>query len=133
MYWSKLFIPTLREAPAAIESAGLAALVRAGYLRRLPGGAFADLSLAQSTIRRITTLAREELAVLGAQEFHVPNGRMLALGRELRSYKQLPQIWYQGALEACSFHATPEDLAQTFLEIEQVFRRLLDRCAACRY
>src|SRR5689334_22542057 len=105
MYWSKLFIPTLREAPAGIESAGLAGLVRAGYLRRLGGGAFAEPFLARRATRRIDVLARYEMAALGAQEFRVRgDGALLKLGRELRSHKQLPQIWYQRALEACSFH-----------------------------
>ena len=35
MIWSKLFIPTMREAPADAEAMSHALLLRAGYIRRL--------------------------------------------------------------------------------------------------
>ena len=36
--WSKLFIPTLREAPADAEVASHKFLLRAGYIRQLSAG-----------------------------------------------------------------------------------------------
>jgi prolyl-tRNA synthetase len=38
MYWSKLFIPTLRETPAEAEVASRQLLLRAGYIRQLAAG-----------------------------------------------------------------------------------------------
>ena len=38
MRWSKLFIPTLRDAPADAEAASHALLVRGGFIRQLHAG-----------------------------------------------------------------------------------------------
>ena len=131
--WSKLFIPTLREAPADAEVASHKFLVRAGYVRQLAAGIYSYLFLAQRTILKITGIVREEMDTIG-QELYLPalnprevweaSGRWSVMGdnmfrlkdrkgadlclgmtheeimtdiarKELRSYKQLPQIWYQ--------------------------------------
>ena len=134
MYWSKLFIPTLRERPAEAEVVSHQLLLRAGYIRQLSAGIYSYLFLAQRSLRKIIQIVREEMDAIGAQEMLLPalhpaelwresgrwevmgdnmfrlrdrTGRELCLGMtheevmtdiargELRSYKQLPQIWYQ--------------------------------------
>ena len=131
--WSKLFIPTLREAPADAEVASHKFLVRSGYIRQLAAGVYSFLFLGHRSMLKITDVVREEMDTIG-QEFYLPalhpreiweasgrwqvmgdnmfrlkdrSGRDLCLGmtheevmteiarKELRSYKQLPQIWYQ--------------------------------------
>jgi prolyl-tRNA synthetase len=131
--WSKLFIPTLREAPADAEVASHKFLLRAGYIRQLGAGVYSYLFLGQRSINKIQAIVRQEMDRIG-QEFYLPalhprelweesgrwtsmgqnlfklqdrKGAWLALGmteeevmtdiarKELRSYKQLPQIWYQ--------------------------------------
>ncbi|HWS97246.1 MAG TPA: proline--tRNA ligase, partial [Candidatus Methylomirabilis sp.] len=131
--WSKLFIPTLREAPADAEVASHKYLVRAGYIRQLAAGIYSFLFLGHRAMLKIADVVREEMDTIG-QEFYLPalhpreiweasgrwqvmgdnmfrlkdrGGRDLCLGmteeevmteiarKELRSYKQLPQIWYQ--------------------------------------
>jgi prolyl-tRNA synthetase len=134
MFWSKLFIPTLREDPAEAEVASHRLLLRAGYVRQLSAGIYNYLFLAQRSLLKIQQIVREEMDAIGAQEMLLPGlnpaeiwqesgrwdvmgdnmfrlkdrfGRDLCLGMtheevmtviargELRSYKQLPQIWYQ--------------------------------------
>ncbi len=131
--WSKLFIPTLREAPADAEVASHKFLLRAGYIRQLGAGIYNYLFLGQRSLNKIIAIVREEMDKIG-QEFYLPGilpkepwvesgrwtgmgdnmfrlkdrkGAELCLGMtheeimttiargELRSYKQLPQIWYQ--------------------------------------
>ena len=131
--WSKLFIPTLREAPSDAEVASHKFLLRAGYVRQLGAGIYSYLFLGQRSIGKITAIVREEMDKIG-QEFLLPallpaelwqqSGRWTTMGqnmfrlqdrkgadlclgmtheeimtdiarKELRSYKQLPQIWYQ--------------------------------------
>jgi prolyl-tRNA synthetase len=131
--WSKLFIPTLREAPADAEVASHKLLLRAGYIRQLGAGIYSYLPLGQRALNKITAIVREEMDRIG-QEFYLPalnpaelwqeSGRLAVMGdnmfrlqdrkgaelclamtheevmtsiarNELRSYKQLPQIWYQ--------------------------------------
>src|SRR5713101_5316872 len=134
MHWSKLFIPTLRDDPAEAEVASHRLLLRAGYIRQLSAGIYSYLYLAERAILKISSIVREEMDAIGAQEFLLPalhpaevwqeSGRWDVMGqnlfrlkdrfdrdlclgmtheevmttiarRELRSYKQLPQIWYQ--------------------------------------
>ncbi|WP_263379861.1 proline--tRNA ligase [Granulicella paludicola] len=131
--WSKLFIPTLREAPTDAEVASHKLLLRAGYIRQLGAGIYSYLPLGQRAINKIVAIVREEMDKIG-QEFLLPtlnprelweeSGRYEVMGdnmfklkdrkgaelvlamtheevmtsiarNELRSYKQLPQIWYQ--------------------------------------
>jgi prolyl-tRNA synthetase len=131
--WSKLFIPTLREAPADAEVASHKYLVRAGYIRQLAAGIYSFLFFGHRSMLKIANVVREEMDTIG-QEFYLPalhpreiweasgrwqlmgdnmfrlkdrSGRDMCLGmteeevmteiarKELRSYKQLPQIWYQ--------------------------------------
>ena len=131
--WSRLFVPTLREAPADAEVASHKFLLRAGYVRQLGAGIYNYLFLGQRSLNKIIAIVREEMDKIG-QEFYLPailpkepwveSGRWTGMGEnmfrlkdrkgaelclgmtheeimtsiarnELRSYKQLPQIWYQ--------------------------------------
>lgn len=131
--WSKLFIPTLREAPADAEVASHKLLLRAGYVRQLGAGIYSYLPLGQRALNKVVAIVREEMDRIG-QEFFLPalnpaeiwqeSGRWTTMGEnmfrlkdrkgadlclgmtheevmtsiarnEIRSYKQLPQIWYQ--------------------------------------
>src|SRR5215472_17790201 len=134
MLWSRLHIPTLREAPAEAEVASHLLLLRAGYIRQLAAGIYSYLFLAQRSLLKIEQIVREEMDRIGGQEFFLPalhpaelwqeSGRWDVMGEnmfrlkdrfqrdlclgmtheevmtsiargELRSYKQLPQVWYQ--------------------------------------
>lgn len=118
MLWSKLFIPTLREPPAGIATEGALLLSRAGYVR-----GDAHLLLGKRSLDRIAGIIREELAGLGAQEFSPANTPLAWLAREVRSYKQLPQVWFQlrDRLEACSFGISN-------IEFINAARAILRRC-----
>ncbi len=185
--WSKLFVPTLREAPADAEVASHKFLVRSGYIRQLGAGIYSYLFLGQRSINKIIGIVREEMDKIG-QEFLLPaihpaeiweqsgrwttmgqnmfrlqdrKGAWLCLGmtheevmtdiarKELRSYKQLPQIWYQiqtkfrdeprpksGLLrvrqfimkDAYSFDLDAAGLDKSFDLHDQVYRTIFTRC-----
>ena len=123
MYWSKLFIPTLREGDRLIE--------RAGYLRGSREYERSYLFLGRRSLRKIVKIMREEMDALGAQEVLAGEGSSMAeLARELRSHKQLPQIWYQfrTGLEVCSFDASEELLRERYEMVSEAFRRIFHRC-----
>ncbi|HWZ41826.1 MAG TPA: proline--tRNA ligase [Candidatus Saccharimonadales bacterium] len=185
--WSKLFIPTLREAPSDAEVASHKYLLRAGYVRQLAAGLYSYLFLGQRSILRIIDIVREEMNQIG-QEFYLPaltprevweasgrwtgmgdnmfrlkdrGGRDLCLGmtheeimtdiarKELRSYKQLPQIWYQiqtkfrdevrpksGLIrvrqftmkDSYSFDIDAAGLDVSYQKHHDAYRRIFDRC-----
>src|SRR3954464_13042977 len=185
--WSKLFIPTLREAPADAEVASHKFLVRSGYIRQLAAGIYSYLYLGQRSILKIQNVVRQEMDKIG-QEFYLPalnpreiweaSGRWSVMGdnmfrlkdrkgadlclgmtheevmteiarKELRSYKQLPQIWYQiqtkfrdeprpksGLLrvrqftmkDAYSFDIDAAGLDVSYQKHYDVYRKISDRC-----
>ena len=185
--WSKLFIPTLREAPADAEVASHKYLVRSGYIRQLAAGIYSFLFLGHRSMLKIANVVREEMDTIG-QEFYLPalhpreiweasgrwqvmgdnmfrlkdrGGRDLCLGmteeevmteiarKELRSYKQLPQIWYQiqqkfrdeprpksGLLrvrqftmkDSYSFDIDAAGLDVSYQKHHDVYCRIFDRC-----
>src|SRR5258707_1214008 len=65
--WSKLFIPTLREAPADAEVASHKFLVRAGYVRQMAAGIYSYLFLAQRSFNKIQAIVREEMDKIGRE------------------------------------------------------------------
>jgi prolyl-tRNA synthetase len=185
--WSKVFIPTLREAPADAEVASHKFLLRAGYIRQLGAGIYNYLFLGQRSLNRIIAIVRDEMDQI-AQEFYLPgilprepweqSGRWATMGEnmfrlkdrkgadlclgmtheeimttiargELRSYKQLPQIWYQiqtkfrdeprpkGGLlrvrqfmmkDSYSFDIDKAGLDRSFDLHDRVYRSIFTRC-----
>jgi prolyl-tRNA synthetase len=185
--WSKLFVPTLREAPSDAEVASHKFLLRAGYMRQLGAGLYNYLFLGQRAINKIIGIVREEMDTIG-QEFYLPaihpkeiweqsgrwsvmgdnmfrlkdrKGAELCLGmtheevvttiarNELKSYKQLPQIWYQiqnkfrdeprpkGGLlrvrqftmkDSYSYDLDAAGLDKSYALHDQVYRNIFTRC-----
>lgn len=73
MRWSRAFIPTLREDPAAAEAASHRLLLRAGYIRQLMSGVYSLLPLGTRVHQKVEQIIREEMDALGGQECILPN------------------------------------------------------------
>ena len=69
--WSKLFIPTLREAPADAEVASHKFLLRSGYIRQLSAGVYSYIFLGHRALNKVITIVRDEMDKVG-QEFYLP-------------------------------------------------------------
>ena len=69
---SRLFLPTLKDAPADATTASHRLLVRAGFVRQVGPGLYAFLPLGARSLGRLMAIAREELAAAGAEEFRLP-------------------------------------------------------------
>src|SRR3954468_15527343 len=67
--WSKLFIPTLREAPSDAEVASHKFLVRAGYIRQLSAGLYSFLFLGHRASQKIIGIVRGEMDKIGRECF----------------------------------------------------------------
>ncbi len=72
MRWSKLFIPTLRDAPADAEAASHKLLVRGGFIRQLHAGHYSLLPLGLKVHDKVEQIVRDEMNAIGAQEFLLP-------------------------------------------------------------
>ncbi|MDH4161525.1 MAG: proline--tRNA ligase [Nitrospirota bacterium] len=134
MRYSRMFIPTLKEAPSDAEAVSHKLMVRAGFVRQIAAGLYIYLPLGIRVMEKINRIIREEMNAIGGQEVTMPvlnpaevwqqTGRWDAIGDEMfrlkdrggrdmclamtheetmtwlaahdiRSYRELPQIWYQ--------------------------------------
>jgi prolyl-tRNA synthetase len=69
---SRLFIPTLREAPADAEAVSHKLLVRGGYIRQVAAGVWTFLPLGWRVHRKVVQIIREEMDAIGGQEMLMP-------------------------------------------------------------
>lgn len=144
MYWSKLFIPTLRENPAQAESEAHRLLIRAGYLRLHVSGLYHYLFAARRSLLKIEAIVREEMASIGGQEVTLGQVNPIThaidvIAREIQSYREFPQVWYQmeqrGWLSddfwvqhSFSIDLSRESLENSYQRHRQAYRRILRRC-----
>ncbi len=188
MRFSKMFIPTLREAPSDAETISHILMLRAGYVRQLASGLYIFLPLGWRVMSKINAILKEEMDAIGAQEVSMPvlhpaeiwqqTGRWYAIGnemfrlkdrgdrdmclgmtheeimtwlasREIRSYRDLPQVWYQiqtklrdearpksGILrtrefimkDSYSFDSTEDGLEKNYRLHADAYNRIYERC-----
>jgi prolyl-tRNA synthetase len=69
---SRLFIPTLREAPADAEAVSHQLLVRGGYIRQVGAGLWTYLPLGWRVHQKVVQIIREEMNAIGGQEMLCP-------------------------------------------------------------
>jgi prolyl-tRNA synthetase len=69
---SRLFLRTLRDAPADAEVASHQLLVRGGYVRRVASGLWSWLPLGKIVLDRVAAVVREEMDRIGGQEVLLP-------------------------------------------------------------
>jgi prolyl-tRNA synthetase len=93
MFFSQLYIPTLKEKPAEAEVISHQLMVRAGMIRKLSSGIYSYLPLGVRSLRKMESIIREEMDRAGAQEVILPalqpaelwqeSGRWEKYGKEL--------------------------------------------------
>src|SRR5574341_1409891 len=93
MRYSRLFIPTLKEAPSEAEAISHKLMVRAGFVRQIAAGLYIYLPLGMRVMAKINQIIREEMNAIGGQEVTMPvlnpaevwqqTGRWDAIGDEM--------------------------------------------------
>ncbi len=79
MRYSRMFIPTVKEAPADAEITSHKLMIRAGLIRRVASGTYTYLPLGWRSLLKIIAIVREEMNRAGAQEILVPSMQPLEL------------------------------------------------------
>jgi prolyl-tRNA synthetase len=69
---SKLFLPTLRDAPADAEAVSHKLLVRGGFIRQVTAGVWSFLPLGWRVHQKCVRIVREEMDAIGGQEMLMP-------------------------------------------------------------
>lgn len=71
-YWSKHYIPTLKESPAEAEIESHKLLLRAGLVRKIGSGIYAFLPFGSRALENVMRICREEMDRAGALELLMP-------------------------------------------------------------
>ena len=82
MYYSKLFIPTLKDSPADAEVVSHKLMVRAGMIRQLAAGIYSILPLGLRVLKKVEQIIREEMNAIGGQEVFMPSIQPAELWQE---------------------------------------------------
>lgn len=72
MRYSRMFAPTLREAPADVEMTSHKLLLRGGFIRQVAAGVYEFLPLGFRTLTKISNIIRDEMDTHSAQEVLLP-------------------------------------------------------------
>jgi prolyl-tRNA synthetase len=95
MFWSKVFIPTLKETPKDAESLSHQLLLRAGFVRMLLAGAYTYLPLGLRVLEKIQVIIRQEMNACGASELLLPALHPLELWQKTGRDKDLGEVMFK--------------------------------------
>ena len=125
MRWTRTFLPTLRNAPAGIESAGHRWMIRAGLGRPAPGDEWNLFPLGVRVRENILRIVRGEWDSLAAVEIRVPDplAAVPLVGNDLQSWRQFPLLLRQAG-EAWSFDLDERERKRSFEKIRVAFLRI---------
>ena len=89
MFWSKVFIPTLKDSPQDAEVISHQLMLRAGMIRKVSSGIYTWLPLGLKVLRKIEDIVREEMDQSGAQEVLMPMVHPKELWEETKRWEKM--------------------------------------------
>jgi prolyl-tRNA synthetase len=89
MFWSKIFIPTLKDSPQDAEVISHQLMLRAGMIRKVSSGIYTWLPLGLKVLRKIENIVREEMDHSGAQEVLMPMVHPKELWEETKRWDKM--------------------------------------------
>ncbi|MDR2799745.1 MAG: proline--tRNA ligase, partial [Desulfovibrio sp.] len=97
MFWSRFYIPTLKENPADADVISHTLMVRSGMIRKLSAGVYTYMPYGWRAIAKVAEIVRQEMNRITSAEMVMPtvqpaelwqqSGRWTAYGRELLRFK----------------------------------------------
>ena len=103
MRYSRMLIPTIKEAPADAEVTSHKLMLRAGLMRKVSSGTYTYLPLGWRSLLKVITIVREEMNKAGAQEILMPSvqpmelwqktGRDVDYGQTMAKFKDRHEHW----------------------------------------
>ena len=89
MLFSKLLLPTLKDAPQEAEVISHKFMLRAGMVRKVASGIYTWLPLGLKVLRKIENIVREEMNNSGAQEVLMPMVQPKELWNETNRWEKM--------------------------------------------
>lgn len=95
MFWSKSFIPTIKEIPQEAESRAHQLMLKAGLVRMLLSGVYSYLPLGLKVLDNIENIIRQEMDKAGAQELLLSCLQPQELWDKSGRNKQMEEIMFR--------------------------------------
>ena len=89
MLFSKILLPTLKDAPQEAEVISHKLMLRAGMIRKVASGIYTWLPLGLKVLRKIENIVREEMNASGAQEILMPMVQPKELWEETQRWDKM--------------------------------------------
>ena len=89
MFWSKIFLPTLKDNPQDAEVISHQLMLRSGMIRRVTSGIYIWLPLGLRVLRKVENIVREEMNNSGAQEVLMPMVQPKELWDETQRWEKM--------------------------------------------
>jgi prolyl-tRNA synthetase len=89
MLFSKILLPTLKDAPQEAEVISHKLMLRAGMIRKVASGIYTWLPLGLKVLRKIENIVREEMNASGAQEVFMPMVQPRELWEETKRWDKM--------------------------------------------
>ena len=89
MQFSKILLPTLKDAPQEAEVISHKLMLRAGMIRKVASGIYTWLPLGLKVLRKIENIVREEMDTSGAQEVFMPMVQPRELWEETKRWDKM--------------------------------------------
>ena len=86
MFWSKVFLPTLKDTPQDAEVISHQLMLRSGMIRRVTSGIYTWLPIGLKVLKKIETIVRDEQERAGAIEILMPTLQSSELWSESGRY-----------------------------------------------
>ena len=89
MLFSKILLPTLKDAPQEAEVLSHKLMLRAGMIRKVASGIYTWLPLGLKVLRKIENIVRDEMDASGAQEVLMPMVQPKELWNETNRWEKM--------------------------------------------
>ena len=89
MFWSKVFLPTLKDTPQDAEVVSHQLMLRSGMIRRVTSGIYTWLPIGLKVLRKVENIVREEMDASGAQEVLMPMVQPKELWEETQRWEKM--------------------------------------------
>ena len=89
MFWSKIFLPTLKDTPQDAEVISHQLMLRSGMIRKVASGIYTWLPIGLKVLRKVENIVREEMDASGAQEVLMPMVQPKDLWEETQRWEKM--------------------------------------------
>lgn len=89
MFWSKIFLPTLKDTPQDAEVISHQLMLRSGMIRKVASGIYTWLPIGLKVLRKVEKIVREEMDASGAQEVLMPMVQPKDLWEETQRWEKM--------------------------------------------